>query len=53
MTGEEFLQLNQLSRSSADNSREEGQPTAFTHGIGELASAIVSGTTYRPYMAKW
>ena len=40
MTGEEFLQLNQLSRSSADNSREEGQPTAYAHGIGELAQMI-------------
>lgn len=39
MTGEEFLQLSELSRGNSSTT-EEREPRIYAHGIGELASKL-------------
>ena len=37
MTGEEFLQLNELTRSSSNSQQENNETKVYAHGINELA----------------
>ena len=37
MTGEEFLQLNELTRSSSNSQQEKNETKVYAHGINELA----------------
>lgn len=40
MTGEEFLQLNELTRSSSNSQQESKETKTFAHGINELATKL-------------
>ena len=40
MTGEEFLQLNELTRSSSNHQQENNETKVYAHGINELASML-------------
>ena len=40
MTGEEFLQLNELTRSSSNSQQENNETKVYAHGINELASKL-------------
>jgi len=40
MTGEEFLQLNELTRSSSNSQQENNETKVYAHGINELATKL-------------
>ena len=40
MTGEEFLQLNEMTRNNSSHSKEDSAPKLYAHGINELASKL-------------
>ena len=40
MTGEEFLQLNELTRGSSNPTTENNEPKLYAHGINELATKL-------------
>ena len=40
MTGEEFLQLNELTRGSSNPTTENNEPKLYAHGVNELAAML-------------
>ncbi len=40
MTGEEFLQLNELTRGSLNPTTENNEPKLYAHGVNELATML-------------
>ncbi len=40
MTGEEFLQLNELTRGSSNSTTENNEPNLYAHGVNELATML-------------
>ena len=40
MTGEEFLQLNELTRGSSNPTTENNEPKLYAHGVNELATML-------------